>query len=278
MNSYNRQRGKHIRTFFIVLTLLIMVVSLTTATSPRRITLNPVIDHEHKILENNISTENTTSSSNETNQIPLKGEIILLNETNGYYVLLGDSETKTNLKVNFSKITQLPVIINEPVVMKQELTISNEDNETLIETINLWDYETQIPEENLKDLIKIEILDENNNLESEKPILETKLSPNETKKYLINYVYAPITKYVTCKKQTLADIIPKGAIITETELPLDTIITNNCNVKVSYDGLLEFENITIRLPEIPTEKILSITDKTTNKELQINEGVIRIKY
>lgn len=232
-----------------------------------------------KNISNNSNAPQRTVFIKPTNdtlkQIPLKGDIVKLNDSEGYYVKLGDSDVSKNIIVTSSNITSNSIIVGKPIFMEQTINLKNKLNESLNNSINLWDYTDQIPEKNLREIVSVKILD-HDELISESLLFNVNLKPDETKTFKIIYEYSPIQKKIACKEKSIIDFLPAGAIIKHTDLPLDTIVSKSCEVSIYHDGNIILKNVQIPLDEFDTDMITSIINLQTGNNLKIHDGTLTI--
>lgn len=208
-------------------------------------------------------------------QVPLQGDIVKLDDFEGYYIMLGDSNPSENIIVTTSNISSDEILVGEPIFMEQTITLTNVLNESINDSINLWDYTNQIPEEYLREIVSVEILD-GNELRSENLLFNVNLESSETKTFKIIYEYSPIQKKITCEEKSIIDFLPAGSIIKHTDLPLDTIVSKNCVVSIYHDGSLILENIQIPIDEFDTDMITSITHLQSGNNLKMHDGILTI--
>ena len=186
---------------------------------------------------------------------PMPGRIVAPGADEfGFYVELGaENETigNENLSVVFMAPEQEPVMVDVAITIMQELVITNELNETLNSTINLWNYAGEVEEELLRQYESFRVFANDTEL-SEEPLFFLSLGPGEQKSLDLIYTYPAITQTVTCEETSLVDLLPPGATITETDLPLDTELSTTCTVdlEMARPEIL-FTPITVSLEDYP---------------------------
>ena len=270
----------------IILSLFLFQTSLAVIPS-RNVFIEPILipNNPSNIISDNHSNDSKIvyldPENTSEDQTPLNGEIIQLDDFDGYYVMLGEEQATTDLKVKFGTFNQEKIVLDKSIIANQELTITNNGNETLNKLINLWDFSDTETVAYLKEAESLEIVDENNLLMSEKPSLNINLSSGQTKKYIINYVFRPLDKKIICEEKSIIDLIPKNAIISKKDLPLDTVISKTCYVSINYAGSLNFKNVEFTLNELSEElsdgeRISKITNIETGEILKIQNGIIII--
>lgn len=210
-------------------------------------------------------------------EVPLQGDVVELDDFSGYYVELGDpKEEEHHFQITFSTIEYEKIIVGEDIKATQTIELTNQGEEKEEQTINLWDYLEDIPKQNLEYITSIEIIVEGEQNQFERPLFSIALEENETKKLTIHYTYNPIEKEIHCQEKAIIDFLPKGATITHTDLALDTPVTKQCEVLLTHESTLEFENVDVVLSEIDPYLISTITNMKTGEKLSIENGVLTI--
>ena len=208
-------------------------------------------------------------------QLPLQGDVVKLDDFEGYYIKLGDSQASENIIVTTSNISSNLIVVGEPIFMEQTITLTNILNESLNDSINLWDYTDQIPEQFLREIFSVEILD-GDELRSENLLFNVNLESAETKTFKIIYEYSPIQKKITCEEESIIDFLPPGSIIKHADLPLDTVVSKSCTISIYRDGSLILDNVRIPIDGFDTDMITSVTNLQSGKKLQIHNGILTI--
>ncbi|MBN1175379.1 hypothetical protein JXA48_01925 [Candidatus Woesearchaeota archaeon] len=193
-------------------------------------------------------------------------------------LVMGEDPTtiSTNsLDVQIGTIHQLQVTIGEPVIMYQEIHVSNIKNKTINSTIVLSDYPDLIPEVYLNEYISLSISSVGT-IQSAQPVLPIVLGPYQSKDFILEYEFVPVYKDVICKETTIQDYLPEDAIILPSSLPPETVIEKKCNVKIHHDGDIHYYNIEITLEEFEGEQIKSIYYVEGDEYLKLENGVISL--
>ena len=139
----------------------------------------------------------------------------------------------------------------------------------------MWDYTETIPEEYLRQLSSVEIL-EDGEVQSEQLLFNIVLEPEQIKEFSIVYIYEPIEKKVQCEQKQIVDYLPKNAKIVESDLPLDTLVSKTCTVTIYHPASLPFTNVTIPLDEINPELVTSITHLQTGETIRLQNNTLHL--
>ena len=187
------------------------------------------------------------------------GEIVnvLDNDTNtsGFYVRLDDPAPVPELIVEFGDIVQERVRARQPVILTQQLTITNEGGADQY-IINLWEYATELEELHLTKVeeITISLAGE---VVSNQQIFSVDLATDETVELLITYVHKPVVATEDCTDVYLFELLPSGAIFEERDLPLSTLLGTKCTVHATSDAAFTYVDV-----EIPLSNII-VSDEQT---------------
>ena len=205
---------------------------------------------------------------------PMPGRIVAPGaDKYGYYVELGaeeEAEETEMLSVMFSIPEQEAVMVDVPITVTQELVISNEENKTKNTTINLWNHVGTVEEELLRQYESFTVLDQGQEI-SEEPLFFLSLAAGEQRTLNLEYRYPAITQTVTCEEQSLVDLLPPGATITETDLPLETSLSTTCTVdlELARPEIL-FTPITVSLEDYP--QLEGLTGFAGNQQITVENN------
>ncbi len=102
--------------------------------------ISDIIGSYYLLGEANTSnqTNQSTTTVNESNLIPLIGEVTQIDES--YYILLGDDSDEEFYDVNLTSIERTQIIVGEPVILRQTIIVTNLQAEASQYNINLWDH------------------------------------------------------------------------------------------------------------------------------------------
>lgn len=213
---------------------------------------------------------------NETyEQVPLQGEVVKLDDFEGYYVMLGDLEVDETIHVEFSNKSYSSIQVGKPIIIEQTVTITNTQNQSFEAMLNLWDYLNETQEQQLTGMIAVQILEENQ-VQSEQLLFTANLSSNQTKEFTIIYEYSPITKTVNCEEKAIIDYLPKGSLITHTDLPLETPVSKMCTVTLTHPSGIPFDAVEVSLEEIDTNLVTSIQHKQSGNNLRLQNNTLHV--
>lgn len=208
----------------------------------------------------------------------LIGSLILILFLSSFSIVMGEDPATislTSLNVEIGTIHQLQVTLGEPVIMYQELHITNTNNKTINSTISLSNYPDKIPAVYLDEYVSLSISSVGK-LQSAQPIIPVTLGPYQSKDYILEYEFVPVYKNVTCKEITILDYLPEDAIILPSSLPPETVIEKNCNVKIHHEGDIHYYNVEVTLEEFDGEKIERIYYVEGDEYLKLENGVISL--
>ncbi len=261
-----------------------VIADTRTGTSPIGDNLLPVTTPDTTVLSDALAAQRTgivlPPSENGRTNTPLPGEIIVPGDDEyGYYVLLGDEDDlvdNLSLEVIFSAPQQDPIVIGEDIVVTQTVSVQNIGNESFNTTLNLWNYAGAVEEELLTQFASFNVSYENNTL-GEQAIFSLALAVNETKLLDLTYTYPGIVQTVTCQEQSLADLLPPGATIKETDLPLDTALSQECTVDLeNARPEILFTPITINLEDYP--QLEGLVGLTGENEVIVQDNKFTLSF
>lgn len=217
---------------------------------------------------------------NETLKAPLTGKLYeeIDEDTNltNYYVLLGDDDSEDenqDVEVSFFSPHNYILDFGSPVVLSQTMTITNPGNLTLRFSINLWDYEEDVPSSFLFDAQQIFVF-EDEELLSEQPIFLVTVEPFQTRELTIRYEFLPLQKEVFCEEQTLKDILPEDARFENTSLPLSTVVDKKCYIKITHSSTVHYYDFELSLLPFDTKNVQSISIEQTGEELLFDNDIV----
>ena len=180
-----------------------------------------------------------------------QGEVFFIDEggEQGVYVRLGDAGT-LSYTATFSEAQQGPVVIDEPV----RWTIEGMVNATQNVTVNLWNHNDSIAESLLADAINMSILLNGEEI-SEVPIFSL---PTGAHDIVIELTTPPVREEIVCEKRSIQDLLPPGARIITSDLPVDTVVQEVCRIRLYHESHTPYADVQISIDEIPQERIKSI--------------------
>jgi hypothetical protein len=204
--------------------------------------------------------------------------LVILLFLGSFPIVMGEDSivfSKHDLNVELGTIHQLEVTIGEPVIMYQELKITNTNNQTINASILLSDYPEQLPEVYLNEYVSLSITSEGE-MHSAQPVLPISLGPYQSKEYILEYEFVPVYKEVLCEEITIQDYLPEDSQILPSSLPPETVIEKKCNVRIHHDGEIHYYNVEVSLEELEGEKINSIYYVEEDQYLKLENGVISL--
>jgi len=207
------------------------------------------------------------SSEESSNTSPVSSE-----EEN---LLSSPKSSSSLLHADFSNIYQEEIVIGEPVVMYQLITLTHDGEDDYQELFSLEDYPTAIPLAYLTDALEIELYVAGE-LISTTAQAELSFQPGETKELYVYYTYVPVEQTLVCETKTIGDMLPAQAQVTSTTVGLAAQLYQLCTLTLSHDTTISYYDVTVVLDDIDTAKITSIYYVQGDQYLDLEDNSIFI--
>jgi hypothetical protein len=216
-------------------------------------------------------------AGNDTTLLPI--DSLSSEESSNASLLSSEEETllssQSPLSLVFSNIYQEDIVIGEPVVMYQLITITHEGNETHEELISLANYPQDIPSAYLTDALAIDMYVAGE-LVSETSQVALSFQSGETKELYVYYTYVPVEQTLVCETKTIGDMLPSQARVTSTTIGLAAQLYELCTLTLSHDTTISYYDVTVVLDDIDTTKITSIYYVQGDQYLDLEDNSIFI--
>lgn len=183
------------------------------------------------------------------------------------YVRLGSNHT-TGYTIAAGPLVQGNVTIDVPVNWTQSLVV----NATRNETINLWNHNDSFPDSFLSDVQKMSVL-MSGEVISQVPIFEV---PAGISNVTIHYETPAVHRQVTCRNETVQDLLPPGATLINSDLPLTTFVQRVCTIRLYHESHTPYSNVHFDVPEIPKADIVSIYSVEQHRYLYFRNGSLYV--
>lgn len=165
------------------------------------------------------------------------------------YVRLGSNESRS-YELDGDDPVQGPVALDIPVNWTQRISVESTENAS----INLWNHNETVPSTLLSDAIEIRI-ERNGSVISEVPIFQV---PEGSWNLTVTYTTPEVRREVTCEDRTVADLLPDGAQLITSDLPLDTFVQKVCTIRLYHESYTPYTGVSFEVTEIAREDVVSI--------------------
>lgn len=183
------------------------------------------------------------------------------------YVKLGSNET-TGYTLEAGPLVQGNVTIDVPVNWTQSIVV----NATQNTTVNLWNHNASFPDSFLSDVQKMSVVLDGE-VVSQVPIFEV---PEGVSNVTITYETPAVHRQITCMNETVKDLLPPGATLISSDLPLDTYVQRVCRIRLYHESHTPYANVRFSVPEIPRADIVSIYSVEQHRYLYFKNGSLYV--
>jgi hypothetical protein len=230
--------------------------------------------HLSNVQKIEVLLPNTKDMEGTSAQI-LKGEPQLT----GMYMQLGDPEnpqqSTANISVELDERIQGEAKIGFPVNWYQKAVAINHGSSEIDYNLSLWDHIDKIGTDFLNDVSGYRI-SVNGKTISESSVARLRLLPGEEKTIGIVYETPPVILEKTCDTVSIKDILPKDAVITGSDIPLDTPVKTVCRVRVYHNTVTHYKDIKVNLQDIDPKTLDSIYYVEGARYLTLTNGSIDV--
>lgn len=186
-------------------------------------------------------------------------------ESQDVYVELGASGDDA-YTLEAEEPIQGPVTIDVPVNWTQTISVSASEEVS----INLWNHEEQIPRTLLSDAIELRVMNGDDPL-SEVPIFRV---ANGTWNLTITYTTPAVHREVRCEENTVADLLPSGAQLISSDLPLDTFVQRVCRIRLYHESYTPYTGVSFTVSEIDQEDVVSVYSVEQQRYLFVRNNTL----
>ena len=221
-----------------VLIALLFIVPLALASEE----VAPGLDGSEPLFEHDEPIEPIMSA---------QGDVVFIGEgdSQDVYIMLGN-ESEHAYELAVGPLEQGEVELEVPVTWTQTILISSEENVT----VNLWNHNESIPHSFLSDVLDMEVALEGEVI-SEVAVMNV---PEGEWNITIRYRTPPVQREVVCEKQTVQDLLPPGAEVISSDLPLDTYVQEVCRIRLYHESHTPYSGVSFQITEIDRDSIVSI--------------------